>query len=72
MTPLMKDIEKLRQVVKRLHQYTQREEEYTELTSLEHVELIGVFRRIYWDEELMDQLQQIQAISRQADKEPEA
>lgn len=69
MTPLMKDIEHLRQMVIRLHQYTQREEEYVDLTSLEHVELLWVFRRIYFDGELMDQLGHMQAISRQADKE---
>lgn len=68
MTPLMKDISKLRRMVRRLHQYTQREEEYVDLTSLEHVELLWVFRRVYFDDELMDQIGQMQAISRQADK----
>ncbi len=66
MTPLMQDIEKLRQRVRIIHQYAQFGED---LTSLEYVKLQGVFRRIYHDEELMDQLGYMQDLSRKADAE---
>lgn len=71
MTPLMQDIERLRQEVIRIHQYARFLLPNTgdSLTSIEHVKLQGVFRRIYFDGELMAQLEYMQALSRKADAE---